>query len=97
MVSRVEVVPREADVWVEATVPSAEEEDDDSRDSVDVRESGEPSSSTGSSLLQEPFGRKGDRDNDCATTNDGRGMRASASAFGSMSMAAEVRDVRGEP
>lgn len=102
VVSRVDVVPRDAVVCVDKTVSSAEEDDadDESNDSVDVLDSGE-SSTCGireSSLSRDVLERTGDLDSDLdSSADEGRGKRAWASAFGSMIMAAEVRDVRGEP
>ena len=100
VVSNVDVVPRDADVCVDPTVPSADEdEDDDSNDSVEVRDSGESCKVTGreSNLSRDDFDRTGDLDKDLVRASDGRGRRACASAFGSISMAADVRDVLGEP
>ena len=82
-------------------MPSAEDdEDEDSKDSMEVRDSGESPSCRevrASSFSRDVFDRTGDRDSDLLRARDGSGKSAWVSALGSRSMAAELRDVRGEP
>lgn len=95
--TRDEVVARDVEFTYERTVSSVEEDDvvDVKEDSEDVREIGSPSA-------PDPRARPSAdcfdfmEDLGVARGEEGSGRRAYVSARGSMSIPAELRDVRGE-